>query len=80
MTTYDFKRTFGDFSFKISAQGLFLPIFKCWGTETANYANFVRVSTVFTHFASKTYKTQSLGYFQYFDAFLSVFKCFAVQI
>ena len=31
MTTYDFKRTFGDFSFKISAQGLFLPIFESWG-------------------------------------------------
>ena len=58
MTTYDFKMTFGDFSFKISAQGLFLPIFKSWGTETANYANFVLFSLVFTQFAFKTYKTQ----------------------
>ena len=58
MTIYDFKRTFGDFSFKISAQGLFLLIFESWGTETANYANFIRFSSVFTHFASKTYKTQ----------------------
>jgi hypothetical protein len=33
MTTYDLKRTFGDFSFKICAQGLFLPIFESWGTE-----------------------------------------------
>ena len=54
-------------------QGLFLPNFETWGTETANYANFVSFSTVFIHFASKTYKTQSLGYFQYFDAFFSVF-------
>ena len=58
MTTYDFKRTFGDFTFKISAQGLFLTIFESWGTETAKFANFVRFSFVFTHFASKTYKTQ----------------------
>jgi hypothetical protein len=58
MTTYDFKRTFGDFSFKICAQGLFLPNFESWGTETADFANFVHFSSVFTHFASKTYKTQ----------------------
>jgi hypothetical protein len=58
MITYDFKRTFGDFSFQISAQGLFLPNFESWGTETANFANFVRFSFVFDHFASKTYKTQ----------------------
>jgi hypothetical protein len=69
-----------DFSFKTNAQGLNLTSFESWGTETANCANFVRFSSVFNHFASKTYKTQSLGYFQYFDAFLSVFKCFAVQI
>jgi hypothetical protein len=58
MTTYDFKRTFGDFSVKISDWGLFLTSFETRGTETANIANFDHFSFVFAHFASKTYKTQ----------------------
>ena len=76
MITCDFRKTFGDFSYKANAQGLVLPIFESWGTETANYAKFVHFSFVFNHFASKTYKTRSLGYFQYFDVFPSVFTCF----
>ena len=47
-----------DFSFKTNVQGLVLSIFKSWGTETANYANFVRFSSGFKHFASETYKAQ----------------------
>lgn len=46
------------FSFQINAQGLFLPIFESWGTETASFANFVRFSSVFAHFAFITYKTR----------------------
>ena len=76
MITFELKRAWVDFSFKTNAQGLILSNFESWGTETANYANFVRFSFVFTHFASETYKTQSLRYFQYFDAFLSVFWMF----
>jgi hypothetical protein len=53
-----------------------LTNFESWGTETVKYANFVRFSFVFNHFAFKTYKTRSLGYFHYFDAFLSVFLVF----
>ena len=63
MTTYDFKRTFGDFYFKISAQGLFLPIFESWGTKTANYANFMCFSSVFGIFAFETCKTLSWDIF-----------------
>ena len=44
-------------------QGLFLPIFESWGTETANYANFARFSFVFEHFAFETHKTRSLDIF-----------------
>ena len=56
--TFYFKRTWVDFSCKIIAQGLVLLIFESRGTETANFANFVRFSFVFARFASKTYKTQ----------------------
>ena len=42
----------------LNDQGLDLTFYKSWGTETANFANFVRFSYVFTLFASKTYKTQ----------------------
>jgi hypothetical protein len=59
----DSKRTFGDFSSKINAHGLDLTSFESWGTETANYANFVHFSSVFKHFASETYKTQSWDIF-----------------
>ena len=58
LTTYDFKRTFCDFSFEISAQGLFLTTFETWGTETANYANLAHFSSDFKHFAYETYKMQ----------------------
>ena len=71
-----FFKTWVDFCFKINAQGLILSSFESWGTETANYANFVRFSSVFNYFASETYKTRSLGYFLYFYAFLGVFKRF----
>jgi hypothetical protein len=77
---FDFQEAWIDLSFKINAYGLNVISFETWGTETANFANFDRFSFVFTHFAFKTYKTQSLGYFQYFDAFFIVFKCFAAQI
>ena len=80
LITYYFKRTWVDFSYKINAQGLVLSKLDSWGTETANYANFVRFSSVFAHFASKTYKTQSWNIFTYFDALLSLFLCFAVYI
>jgi hypothetical protein len=63
MTTCEFQKTFVDFSSKINAQGLILSSFKSWGTEIANYANFVRFSSVFNHFASETYKTQSWDIF-----------------
>ena len=59
----DSKRTFGEFSSKINSQGLDLTSFESWETETANYANFVRFSSVFKHFASETYKTQSWDIF-----------------
>ena len=80
MITFYFKMTWVDFSYKINAQGLKLTIFETWGTETAKIANFVRFSHIFKRFASKTYKTQSWNIFTYFDAFLSVFVCFAVYI
>jgi hypothetical protein len=80
LNKFDYPRIKVDFLFILNLQGLVLPIYESWGTETANYANFDRFSTVFTHFASKTYKTQSLEYFQYFDAFLSILNVFAVQI
>ena len=80
MITFYFKRTLVDFSCKISAQGLNLPKLDSWGTETAKIANFARFSRVFKRFASKTHKTQSWNIFTYFDAYLSVFVCFAVYI
>ena len=42
----------------LNDQGLVLSFYESLGTETANFANFVRFSFVFTRFASKTYKTQ----------------------
>jgi hypothetical protein len=42
----------------LNDQGLVLTFYESWETETANFANFVRFSSVFTLFASKTYKTQ----------------------
>ena len=57
MTIYDFKKTFGDFSLEILAQGLFLTIFETWGTKTANFANLIRFSSDFDIFAFKTHKT-----------------------
>jgi hypothetical protein len=42
----------------LNIQGLVLSFYESWGTETANFANFIRFSSVFAHFASKTYKTQ----------------------
>jgi hypothetical protein len=42
----------------LNVQGLVLIFYESWGTETANFENFVRFSSVFTHFASKAYKTQ----------------------
>ena len=58
-----------------SDQGLDLTTFKSWGTETANYANFVCFSTVFKHFASETYKTQfwdNFSIMMHFWVFLGV--------
>ena len=54
---FDFLKPWVDFSFVLKLQGLVLPNFETWGTETANCANFVRFSFVFKNFASKTYKT-----------------------
>ena len=50
----------------MKVEGLKLPIMQ----------TFVHFSLVFTHFASKTYKTQPWDIFQYFDAYLGVFVCF----
>ena len=41
------------FFFILNFQGLVLPNFETWGTETANCANFVSFSFVFKNFASK---------------------------
>ena len=54
---FDFPWTKVDFLFILNLQGLVLPIYETWGTETANYANFVRFSSVFAYFAFETYKT-----------------------
>jgi hypothetical protein len=60
----------------LKLEGLFLTIFESLGTETANYAYFARFLDVFNLFAPETYKNTIQGYFLYFEAFLSVFKCF----
>ena len=57
MTICDFKKTFGDFSFEILAQGLFLTIFETWGTKTAIFANLICFSSDFDIFDFKTHKT-----------------------
>ena len=77
---FDFYLPWVDFSFVLNFQGLVLPNFETWGTETANCANFVRFSFVFKHFASKTYKTHfwdNLCILMRFWVFLDVL---AVQI
>ena len=75
-----FQKGFGDFYYKTNAQGLDLSKLDSRGTETAKYANFSHFSHVFKRFASETHKTHSWDIFTYFDAFLSIFVCFAVYI
>ena len=51
--------------------------FESWGTETANYANFVRFSSVFNHFAPEIHKTQSRDIFcilMHFLVFLNILQ------
>ena len=57
LTTYEFQGPFMIFLQVLSDQGLVLPIYETWGTETANYANFVCFSFVFAYFVFETYKT-----------------------
>ena len=57
LTTYESQGPKMIFEQVLSDQGLVLPIYETWGTETANYANFVRFSSVFACFAFETYKT-----------------------
>ena len=63
MILCDFKRTFGEFSHKTNAKGLVLPKFESWGTETANYVNFISFPFIFTLFTSETHKTKSWDIF-----------------
>ena len=80
LITFNFKKTWVDFSFKINAQGLNLSKLDSWGTETAKIANLTHFSHLFKRCASETHKTQSWNIFTYFDTLLSVFVCFAVYI
>ena len=57
LTTYESQGPFMTFVQDLIHQGLVLQIYETWGTETANYANFVRFSSVFDYFAFETYKT-----------------------
>ena len=78
MTTFDFQRTYVDFSSKTHAQGPILPNSESWGTDSANSAQFAPFSPVFKPFVPETYKNTIQGYLQYYLVYLGVLTVSAI--
>ena len=73
---FDTPRTKVDFSFILNLQGLNLPICETPGTESDNYANFVRFSLIFNLFVPESYKNTFYDIFsilKHICMFLNVF-------